>query len=71
MNEGLQNEEAVSNAQLSRSVGWITWSGLVNIANSVAVWIFMARMRDVDEVGRFAIVMGIYALLTRSCPSAS
>lgn len=62
MNEGLQNGEAVSNAQLSRSVGWITWSGLVNIANSVAVWIFMARMRDVDEVGRFAIVMGIYAL---------
>lgn len=62
MNGGLQTEEAVSTAQLSRSVGWITWSGLVNIANSVAVWIFMARMRDVDEVGRFAIVMGIYAL---------
>ncbi len=62
MNGSHQTEEAFSTAQLSRSVGWMTWSGLVNIANSVAVWIFMARMRDVDEVGRFAIVMGIYAL---------
>jgi len=62
MNGSHHTEEAVSTAQLSRSIGWITWSGLVNIANSVAVWVFMARMRDVDEVGRFAIVMGIYAL---------
>ena len=41
---------------------WLTWSGLVSIANSVLVWIFLARMRDVDDVGRFTIVMGLYAL---------
>lgn len=62
MKEGIQSNEPVLNTQLGRNIGWITWSGAVNIANSVAVWIFMARMRDVDEVGRFAIVMGIYAL---------
>lgn len=41
---------------------WLTWSGLISIANSVLVWIFLARMRDVDDVGRFTIVMGLYAL---------
>ena len=40
----------------------MTWSGIISIANSMLVWIFMARMRDVEDVGRFTIVMGVYAL---------
>lgn len=48
--------------RLGRNFAWIAWSGFVSIANSVLVWVFMARMRDVDEVGRFTIVMGLYAL---------
>lgn len=40
----------------------MSWSGLVTIANSVLIWVFMARMRDADEVGRFTIAMGLYAL---------
>lgn len=62
MNLQATNEHATPNTHLGRSFGWMTWSGLVSIANSVAVWVFMARMRDVDEVGRFTIVMGLYAL---------
>ncbi len=49
-------------SRLRRDFFWLTWSGIVSIANSLLVWIFMARMRDVDEVGRFAILMGLYAL---------
>ncbi len=48
--------------KLGRNFLWMSWSGVVSIANSVLVWIFMARMRDLDEVGRFTIVMGLYAL---------
>lgn len=47
---------------LGRNFFWMSWSGVISIANSVLIWIFMARLRDLDEVGRFTIVMGIYAL---------
>lgn len=47
---------------VGRNFFWLSWSGVVSIANSVLIWIFLARMRDVDEVGRFAQVMGLYAL---------
>ncbi len=49
-------------ARIAGNFLWLTWSGAISIANSLLVWIFMARMRDVDEVGRFTIVMGLYAL---------
>lgn len=45
----------------------MAWSGAVSIANSLLVWIFMARMRDVEELGRFTIVMGLYALFYSVC----
>src|SRR5687768_16775468 len=48
--------------EVGRNFLWMTWSAIISIANSVLVWIFMARLRDVDEVGRFTIVMGLYAL---------
>ncbi len=47
---------------LRRDFVWLAWSGFISIANSLLVWVFMARMRDVEEVGRFTIVMGLYAL---------
>ena len=38
---------------LGRNFLWMTWSGVISIANSLLVWVFMARMRDIDDVGRF------------------
>ena len=52
----------VQPSPMGKNFLWLTWSGLISIANSVLVWIFLARMRDVDDVGRFTIVMGLYAL---------
>ena len=48
--------------KLGRNVAWMAWTGALGIANSVLVWVIMARMRDVEEVGRFTIVMGLYSL---------
>ncbi len=53
---------SAGSAVLAHNFLWMTLSGIISIANSVLVWTFMARMRDVDEVGRFTIVMGLYAL---------
>ena len=47
---------------VGRNFLWMSWSGFISIANSLLIWIFMARLRDVDEVGRFTIVMGLYSL---------
>ncbi|HLM00730.1 MAG TPA: hypothetical protein VK400_06720, partial [Pyrinomonadaceae bacterium] len=46
---------------------WMAWSGAVSIANSILIWVFMARMRDVEELGRFTIVMALYALFFSVC----
>ncbi len=51
-----------STARVGRNFLWMTWSGIISIASSLLVWVFMARMRDIEDVGRFAIVMGLYAL---------
>ncbi|MEQ1921584.1 MAG: polysaccharide biosynthesis C-terminal domain-containing protein [Pyrinomonadaceae bacterium] len=62
MDQPETNNDTSQDRQLGRNFVWMTWSGMVSIANSVLVWIFLARMRDVDDVGRFTIVMGLYAL---------
>ncbi len=46
---------------------WMVWSGAVSIANSLAVWIFMARWREPDEIGRFTVIMSIYMLFYMIC----
>ncbi len=46
---------------------WMSWSGAVSIANSIALWIFIARWREPEELGRFTIVMGLYALFFTIC----
>lgn len=42
-------------------------SGGVSIANSVAVWVFMARWRPPEEIGRFTVVMSFYMLFFTIC----
>lgn len=63
------NGDATSPANLAigKSFFWMVCSGAISIANSIVIWIAMARSRDVDEVGRFAIVLGIYALFVSVC----
>lgn len=55
------------NENLTRNLLWMVWSGVVSIANSVLLWIFIARLRDVEELGRFTTVMGLYALFFTVC----
>lgn len=45
----------------------MAWSGAVSIANSVAVWMVMARWREPEEIGRFTIVMSLYMLFFTIC----
>ncbi|MFZ1701744.1 MAG: polysaccharide biosynthesis C-terminal domain-containing protein [Pyrinomonadaceae bacterium] len=52
---------------IGRGFFWMTWSGIISIGNSVVLWIFLARMRDVEELGRFTIIMGLYALFVSIC----
>lgn len=47
---------------VSRSFLWMSLSGVITIGNSVLIWVFLARMREPAEVGRFTIAMGLYAL---------
>jgi len=63
------NKNITKNATVPvvRNLLWMVWSGSMGIANSVVLWIFIARMRDVEEVGRFTIVMGLYALFYNIC----
>jgi O-antigen/teichoic acid export membrane protein len=61
------NSPPSTNENLARRMTWMVWSGVVSIANSVLLWVFIARLRDVEELGRFSIVMGLYALFFTIC----
>ncbi|MDQ4123383.1 MAG: oligosaccharide flippase family protein [Acidobacteriota bacterium] len=52
---------------IGRNLIWMVWSGGISIANSILVWVFMARMREPEELGRFTIVMGLYTLFYSVC----
>ena len=54
-------------SKIIQNVLWMAWSGAISIANSVAVWVFMARLREPDEIGRFTIVMSLYMLFFTIC----
>lgn len=45
-----------------RGILWMAWSGIASTASGILLWIFLARLRDVEEVGQFSIVMGLYTL---------
>lgn len=62
MDSPQNSEVGAEPTRLGRSFLWMAWTGVVGIASSVLVWIFLARLRDIEDVGRFAIVMGLYAL---------
>lgn len=63
------NQAITKNAAVPvvRNLLWMVWSGSMGIANSLVLWIFIARVRDVEEVGRFTVVMGLYALFYNIC----
>jgi O-antigen/teichoic acid export membrane protein len=67
----LKNEMARSSAHhgsgLIRNALWMTWSGAISIANSVLLWALLARWRTTEELGRFTIVMSLYALFVTIC----
>ncbi|MBC7797445.1 MAG: oligosaccharide flippase family protein, partial [Pyrinomonadaceae bacterium] len=45
----------------------MAWSACVSIANSVLIWIFMARWRETEVLGKFTIVMSLYMLFFTIC----
>jgi len=49
------------------SLSWLVWSGAASVANSVLIWIFMARWRSAEELGELTIAMGLYALFFNVC----
>jgi glycosyltransferase involved in cell wall biosynthesis/O-antigen/teichoic acid export membrane protein len=60
-------ENQVGHTSLLRNTAWLVWSGGVNIANSVLLWMAMARWREAAEVGQFASVMSVYGIFTTLC----
>jgi len=53
--------------KVGRNFFWLVWSGIISIANSILLWIFLAQTRDVAEVGKFTIVMALYAMFVSIC----
>jgi len=50
-----------------RNTMWMVWSGTISIANSVVVWLAMARWRSPDDVGQFATVMALQTVFVTIC----
>jgi O-antigen/teichoic acid export membrane protein/glycosyltransferase involved in cell wall biosynthesis len=46
---------------------WLAWSGAINIANSVVIWMALARWRNTAEVGQFATVMSLQTIFMTVC----
>lgn len=59
-------EQKVSHS-LPQRAAWLAWSGGVNLANSVLLWMVMARWREAAEVGRFTVVISIYLTFVALC----
>ena len=54
-------------AKVGQNLLWMVWSATISIANSILLWAYFARMREVEDVGRFTIVMGLYTLFFSIC----
>lgn len=50
-----------------RNTLWMAWSGTINIANSVVIWMALARWRSTAEVGQFATVMSLFTIFMTIC----
>lgn len=55
------------NTSIFRNTLWMAWSGTINIANSVVLWMALARWRTPAEVGQFATVMSLYTIFITVC----
>lgn len=59
--------ETKNHSTLTARAAWLVWSGMVNLANSVLLWMVLARWRDAAEVGRFTIAMSVYLIFSGLC----
>jgi O-antigen/teichoic acid export membrane protein len=66
MNTMAQQSETTESSLLRRTA-WLVWSGGVNVANSVLLWMVLARWRDAAEVGRFTVAISIYLTFVGLC----
>jgi O-antigen/teichoic acid export membrane protein/glycosyltransferase involved in cell wall biosynthesis len=58
---------ASANASVFRNTLWMAWSGTINIANSLVIWLALARWRTAAEVGQFATVMSLFTIFLTVC----
>ncbi len=66
-NRAVPTKSENDSKNFAANLSWLVFSGAVNVANSVLIWIFMARWRDAEELGKFTIVMGLYAFFYNVC----
>ncbi len=59
--------KAQPSTSILRNTLWMAWSGAINIANSVVLWMALARWRTAAEVGQFATVMSLYTIFITVC----
>lgn len=62
-----ENTSQTARRGVGRSLLWMVWSAVVSIANSLVLWIVVARLRSVGETSEFTSVMGLYALFFGIC----
>ncbi len=58
---------AVGPSSLLRNTAWMAWSGALNIASSVVIWMALARWRSAAEVGQFATVISLQTIFVTIC----
>jgi O-antigen/teichoic acid export membrane protein/glycosyltransferase involved in cell wall biosynthesis len=61
------NDTVLQRASLLRNTAWLAWSGTLTIANSVVIWLLLARWRSAAEVGQFATVMSLQMIFMTVC----
>ncbi len=66
MSQPTENTKA-GNGSILRNTVWMAWAGAINIANSVVIWMALARWRSSAEVGQFAIVMSLQTIFLTVC----
>jgi O-antigen/teichoic acid export membrane protein len=65
--KGQHGGARAAGGSLHRRAAWLIWSGLINLANSVVLWMVVARWREAEELGRFTVVMGVYLIFVALC----
>jgi len=55
------------NSSILRNTVWMAWAGTINIANSLVIWLALARWRSSAEVGQFATVISLQTIFMTVC----